>query len=472
MQYSSLLAYDEYYNRTYRKQKLLVNKTNGATLEWKGEDDKLREYLASFPEVTVIEQDIPTVNLGILLDGNTMYDGPNPMGIDNYPLVPVFGYYTPELPYSEWRIQGMVRALRGPQFLFNRRLIIQLDILESQKTSGIMAKENSLVNPKDAYKTGQGTVLWLKEDAQMTDIQTIQPPNLTAGILQITDTMQRLINDISGINEELLGSAVDDKAGILAMLRQGAGLTTLQSLFDQLDRSQKLLGKRQLEAIQNNWTPGKIEQIIEEKPTEQFYNKNFGKYDAAIEEGTNTTTQRQMQFAQLMYLREAGVNVPSEFLLKAATLQNKNDLIAAVSAQEQAAQQQQQMTTQAALQEQQATMQLAQARAAADIGLGMERQSRIQENQQLARERHSQIQKNEMDALYTFAKAYTEFKKTDVTADKDEILMKMFKALKDIESIDINSAPMPQNTPAQMQQMPMQQPQQGGDINQLLSQLQ
>ena len=35
------------------------------------------------------------------------------------------------------------------------------------------------------------------------------------------------ITKISGVNEELLGSATDDKEGILSMLRQVAGLTNL-----------------------------------------------------------------------------------------------------------------------------------------------------------------------------------------------------------------------------------------------------
>ena len=39
--------------------------------------------------------------------------------------------------------------------------------------------------------------------------------------------------------------------------------------------------------------------VPEEEPAPQFYNKAFGKYDAAIEEGLNTTTQKQMRFAQL-----------------------------------------------------------------------------------------------------------------------------------------------------------------------------
>jgi hypothetical protein len=111
------------------------------------------------------------------------------------------------------------------------------------------------------------------------------------------------------------------------MLRQGAGLTTLQTLFDQLDMSQKLLGKQMIDLIQLNYTPGKIKRIIEEDPTSEFYNKNFGTYDVAVEEGLNTSTQKQMQFAQMLQLKQTGVPISDIDLLEAATIQNKNKII-------------------------------------------------------------------------------------------------------------------------------------------------
>jgi hypothetical protein len=58
-------------------------------------------------------------------------------------------------------------------------------------------------------------------------------------MIQLSELLGQEIQQISGVNEELLGSAQDDKAGILSMLRQGAGLTTLQGLFDNLDFATK-----------------------------------------------------------------------------------------------------------------------------------------------------------------------------------------------------------------------------------------
>lgn len=431
--YKNLLSYDEYYYRDYRKQKMLIDTQTGESMEWHSQNqDGLKEFLSFYPQVTVVEQDIPTVRLAIVLEGKVMYDGPNPLGIDHYPFVPVFAYYNPQMPYFPWRIQGMVRGLRDSQYLFNRRLQLDLDILESQLTSGWIYKENALVNPRDVFLSGQGRGLALKEEAQMTDVQKIDAPNLPPSNMQITQMLGRELLEISGVNEELMGSAVDDKAGILSMLRQGAGLTTLQKLFDQLDASQKLLGEIILELIQVNFSPGKVKRVLEEEPSPQFFNKAFGRYDAAIEEGLNTTTQKQMQFAQLLQLREVGVPIPDSVLLDAATIQNKKKLADAImkasQEQKEAEKAQQQMN----LEEMKSRINLANARATADEGLGIERVSRVQENQALAEERKAESVKDREQALLDRVRALKEI--DDVDLAQVEKIIQLIQLMKAEES--------------------------------------
>lgn len=411
----NMLTYDEFYYRAYRTQKMLVDTETGETLEWKGKDENdLREFLALYPTITVIDGEVPTVKLAIVVQGRVLYDGPNPTGTDRYPFVPVLGYFHPELPYYPWRIQGMVRGLRDAQYLYNRRRVIELDILESQINSGIKYKENALVDPRDAFLTGQGRGLAIKEEASMADVETIQPPQVPPSMIQLSELLAQEVNQISGVNEELLGSASDDKAGVLSMLRQGAGLTTLQLLFDQLDNSQKILGSLCVEMVQANFTPGKVARIIDTEASPAFNHKAFGTYDAVVEDGFNTSTQRQMQFAQMLQLRELGVPITNEDLLRAATLQNKDELIQNMQQQQQQEAQMQQMQVQAALQEQEARTNLANARATADEGLGIERLSRVKENQALAEERHSQSYKDRMSGLLDIVKALKEMDEIDI----------------------------------------------------------
>lgn len=428
--YKHLLAYDEYYYRDYREQRMLIDTQTGESMEWRSSNEEgLKDFLQMYPQITIIKQEIPTVRLAIVLERKVMYDGPNPMGIDTYPFVPVFAYYNPQMPYFPWRIQGMVRGLRDAQYLYNRRLQIDLDILESQLTSGWIYKENALVNPRDVFLSGQGRGLALKEEAQMTDVQKIQAPSLPPSNMQITQMLAREPLEISGVNEELLGSAVDDKAGILSMLRQGAGLTTLQNLFDNLDKAQKLLGEIILELIQVNFSPGKVKRVLEEEPSPEFFNKAFGRYDAAIEEGLNTTTQRQMQFAQLLQLKEVGVPIPDDVLLEAATIQNKKKLTDSILQQSQQQAQQQQAQQQVAMQEIESRINLANARATADQGLGIERISRVKENQALAEERRAEAVKDREKALLDRVKALKEIDEVDlVQVEKILRLIQLMKS--------------------------------------------
>lgn len=409
-----LLIYDEFWYLATRKQKILVDLESGETIEWRGQDEDLNAFLRQYRHVMPLDQEIPTVKLGIVVQGKVMYHGPNPLGVDRYPFVPVWGYYEPQIPYFPWRVQGVVRGLRDAQYLYNRRRVIELDILESQITSGFKYKENSLVNPKDVFLQGQGRGLALKQEAQMTDVEKIETPQIPPSMIQLSELLGKEIAEVSGVNEELLGTAVDDKAGVLSMLRQGAGLTTLQTLFDNLDMSQKLLGDLQIRLIQQNWTPGKVRRIVGQEPSPQFYNRAFQKYDAITEEGLNTSTQRQMQFAQLLQLRELGLPVSAEILVQNSTLQNKNELIESIKGQEQQQAQMQQQQQEAQIAVLKAQIKDLEARSMANEGLGYERASRVAENEALAVERVAAAEKDRDLGMYEKVKAAKELASIDL----------------------------------------------------------
>ena len=420
--YKNLLTYDEFWYRDYRSQKMLVDTQTGETMEWKSDDDEaLDMYLKQFPTIEVINQEVPTVKLAIVVQGKVMYHGPNPLGIDTYPFVPVLGYYNPQMPYFPYRIQGVVRGLRDAQYLYNRRRIIELDILESQINSGWIYKENALVNPKDIFLSGQGRGLALKDEAQMTDVQKIPSPGIDPSMIQLSELLANEIQEVAGVSDELIGfDNKDTLSGYHAMLKQSASTTTLQILFDQLDEAQKLLGDIFIDTIQANWTPGKIKKILEgEEPTAQFYNKAFGKYHSIVEEGLNTATQKQMQFGQMLQLHEAGVQITPEDLLEAATIQNKKKIVANATQLKQQALQMQQMQMQSALEETKARTELAYARAEADKGLGLERESRVQENAALAVERRAAAEKDNEIALLNFVKALKEMESIDINHLKE-----------------------------------------------------
>lgn len=404
------LAYDEYYYRCYRTQKLLVNTKTGETREWTW-PDKEREldfFLRHHPHIIVYENSIPTVKLAIVINNKVMYNGNDHLGGDDYPFVPVFCYFQPELPYYSLKIQGVVRGLRDAQYLYNRRRQIEDDILSSQVNSGFIYKEDALVDPRDIFMTGQGKGIALKSDAAMTDVVKIPTAEIHPSVFQVSENYRHEMLEVTGLSEENLAASAKDIPGVLAMIRQGQGLIANQGVFDGFDRSLKLLGRRLLNAIQTHWMPGKVANILGEQPAPQFYNKAFGIYDVIVEEGMLTSTQRSMQLGQLVQFRELGLPIPTKTMIDAATLQNKKKLMEDIEQIEQQQAQQQQMQMQLEMHKLQAETKLADARAEADYGQAVERTSRVAENEALAVERRAQAVHDQNAALLNLVKAIKE----------------------------------------------------------------
>lgn len=419
------LSYDEFYYKDYRTQKLLVDTATGETMEWRwdNKDNELDLFLHHYRSVIVHEHKVPTVNLAIVVNNKVMSVSGNPNGTDDYPFVPLMCYFQPELPYYSLKVQGVVRGLRDAQYLYNRRRQIEDDILSSQLNSGWIYKEDALVNPKDIFMTGQGKGIAIKSDAQITDLVKIPSAEIHPSVFQVSENYAKEMVTITGLSEENLAAATDDIAGVLSMLRQGAGLVGLQGIFDGWDYALKLCGKKMFGIMQNYWTPGKVERILGEKPQPQFYSKAFGTYDIVCDEGVYTSTQKQQQLIQLTQFKQLGLPIPSKTILEAATIQNKKKLMEDIDAIEQQQQQQQQHQMQMEMFKIKEEANLANARAEADRGLAVERESRVEENNALAVERRAQAVRDENAAVLDLVKAFKELDTFDITHLKELVTM-------------------------------------------------
>lgn len=350
----SLYYVDEFYYRDFRKAIMVTNTMTGGTKEWVGEKKEMMQMAQSQPWLIVRDLEIPTVKLNVCINGHEVYDGENQLGIDRYPFIPYLCYHEPDISAFSWRTQGIVRGQRAAQYLFNRRKIIEFDMLESQPNSGWIYKPAHLINPKDVYKTGQGQGIGLKESADATSLQRILPPDIPPTVVELSKSLAADMMQISGINEELLGAAEDDKAGILAQVRQGAGLTTLQTIFDRADFSQKILGEILCESIQKNYTSSKITNILGHKPSPTFFDTDTLRFGIEVEEGIYSTTQRQMALRQGAYFRETlGIQIPDKFFIENATLPKKAELEEMMEQEKQAEMQQQQEMVQLQMQKDQ-----------------------------------------------------------------------------------------------------------------------
>lgn len=347
---NNLFTYDEFYYRTTRTGKIILDPMSGEATEWEEDESEeagmMERVLQQQPWLKVHTVEIPTVKLVICLAGKMVYHGPNLLNIDQYPFVPVQCYVEQDIQAYAWRKTGIIRGLRHAQYLYNMRKVIELQLLQSSLNAGWIYPVDVVTDAKAFRQTsgGDGFLVPLKAGHLPGEIQRIEPVAIPQSLIELSASLAEDITKISGVNEELLGSATDDKSGILSMLRQGAGLVTLQTIFDKLDYSQRLFGKIRLQAIRKNFSKGKIRNILGHDADPRFFTSHSQKYSLAVEEGNYSTTQRQTELQQLLHFKEIGMGIPDKSILRAAFITDKARVIQDMEEQNQ--QQQQQMQAQ------------------------------------------------------------------------------------------------------------------------------
>jgi len=344
------LAYNEYYKQGWEKVPMLVDEETGEFTEWEGDNEGLKFFLSNYPQMKVVMKPKKYVECHIIVNDELMRTERNQFGLNEYPFVPMVGIFESESEFWEQKMQSLVRCMRDPQKEANKRRSQMIDILDSQINSGWMAKKSSVINPRSLFQTSQGRVIWKEEHAQPGDIEKIMPANIPQGMFELQRQFDTDIMQIAGINDAAFGITENaQESGIMMMLRQGASIVNLQDLFDNLRYAQKLISKKALKLIQT-WKPEKIQRIINQEPSPQFYSKDFIKYDVSVQEGVLTDTQKQMYFRQLVDLKQLGVPVTGEMLVEAAPLQGKSEYMKQIQAIEQqqakAMQQEQQIQAQ------------------------------------------------------------------------------------------------------------------------------
>jgi hypothetical protein len=407
---SNLFTFDEFHYRTTRPAKIVMDPYTGESAEWVEEEgdenDLMEQALRMQPWLVVKEVYIPTTKLVIKLGDHIVYHGKNLLGIDEYPFIPSICYYEADMQAYALRCRGVIRNARDAQFLYNTRRVIELKLLQSSINAGWIYPVDVPVDAKAFRQNdgGSGFVIPLKAGRTPSEIQRIEPVAIPQSLIELSAMLAEDITRIIGTNEELLGMANDDKSGILSMLRQGAGLVTLQPIFDRLDYTQRLYGDLRIKAIRKNFSKGKIRSILGHDPHPKFFSPLVSKYSIAVEEGNYSSTQKQMELQQMLYFKELGINVPDSSILRAAFITNKRQIIEDMEQQNQSQMQAQQAQAQLEEKKINAQMMGAFAKSKADM-------ARASDLQMSAQERVAKIQDLQASAEHKSSQADLELLK-------------------------------------------------------------
>jgi len=321
---NDLRRYEEFWRRTTKRKKLIVNKRTGQMIDFDAETknmskedrDRIKYEVAIRPtEFSFIQDDVPSIELSIFFNGFLLNTYDDPYGIGDYNCVLIAGYFRPEEGEAKYKLAPLIRRLRDPQRAENRRMMQMIDMVERQITTGWKVKENVLVNPEALYQSGQGVPVIFKKDANINeDAQEIAAKDIPQGFFNLEAVSSNKIMTLLGISEETFGAGEKDLPMGLWALRQGAALTIFQKLFSNFRHAKKQLGCKLVRMEQANFPPQKIMRITGEQIAPGYYAQDFEKYDCQLVEGIFTDTQRQMAYAEVIQLRQMGFNIPDSVI--------------------------------------------------------------------------------------------------------------------------------------------------------------
>ncbi len=434
-----MMAYNEFYRQKYEPQKVILNKMTKNFVDWDG-DRETMVYLKDLADqqghqLEIITRKRKFIEKHIILNNNYMRTEINPCSIDEYN----FGFYCPVFePESEeytYKAQSLVRQLIDPARERNRRRSQLIDVVESQLNSGWIEEDGAVKNPKMLYQSGQGRRIVLNKGFKRDTIDRIQPAVVPASYFQEIDMTDKDEMEILGMNPTSFGQE-DSKqvSALVEMHRQKAGLMALEDVFDRYSQFKCNLVRKFLKMTQS-WSKDKLRTILEEEPTEEYFDKDMTKYHVTVAEGIHTPTQRNLFFRQVMELKQLGEPVPPGELTKLAPLQGKTEFMRDVEEYGKQQQEQLQQLQQSEMMQKQTLAESLQAKSISDLALSKERQARAISNLGLEDERISRAVQEREEAVLTRIKALEELEKlrTEHKSDKDNRLMEMVRFAQEYE---------------------------------------
>lgn len=416
----NMVAYDEFYVQKWVSKNVIIDRESGEMTDFDGTEKQFALLKANFPELDMIKRKKKEIHWHIIVNNKLIRTEVNPYGINEYPFIPFMCIWMPECDQWDLKCQSLSRLMRDPQREANRRRSQFVDLCESQINTGFIAEVDSVVNPKSLYQAGQGRVVWKNKNLNPGAIERINPVNIPPGFFQTTEIFDRDIYEIPGMNDAAFGDVSSaNESGLMQLIRQSASLVNVQGLMDNLRLSQKHVGERVMRLLQN-MSPEKIERLIGRQPTEEFFSREFSKYEIAVQEGVLTDTQQQMFFRQLIDLSQI-VPIPPELLAEAAPLQGKSEYnrrIKEYQEQQAEAQAQQQQMEQQLMQ---AQMDLATSKSIEQVAGAKERFTRSVANMGLEDERSSEAVQNRTQAVLDQARAIAELKEINIRNAAEEM---------------------------------------------------
>ena len=312
-----VLVIEKWY-RTIEERKTCINMETGDVVDVTDLDPAKIE--AMFPSARVITKNIPTIKLTtVVKGGGILYDGDHPHKTDEFPFIPVFGYYDSSFNDLTLRMQGIVRALKDPQREKNKRRSQIMQSVLSMPYGGMMYQDGAFDKLTD-WEVTKGGIKFLKVN-DFSKIKEIKAAELPTSIVSLENMSDQDMVTI-GPNPDILGDQMSkSEPGINIQLRQKQGMMAVQEFFDNLSFAKKTLGRYLIKMINANFESEKIAKITGQDVPEDFISSAASvDFDCEVDEIRESQTYKMATFQMLKDLAQQGVQIPPETFVQMADM--------------------------------------------------------------------------------------------------------------------------------------------------------
>ena len=195
------------------------------------------------------------------------------------------------------------------------------------------------MNADDLEEHGAETGLVLEYNRGSSPPAKIPPNQIPTGLDRLGQKAAANIKQISGVSDSMLGTDGPEVSGVAIQQKQNRGILMIQVPLDNLTKTRQYLAEKILQLIQQYYTEERLIQITDETdpfkpsipvpinamtPEGAIVNDlTIGEYDVVVDTMPARDTYDEVQFAEAIQLRQAGVPIPDDMIVEYSHLSQK-----------------------------------------------------------------------------------------------------------------------------------------------------
>lgn len=220
-------------------------------------------------QATIINRNMARMHCIIMTTKGLCWYSETPYRHNEFPFTPIWGYRRGRdgLPY------GMIRNLRDIQQDINKRASKALSILSTNK----VIMEEGAVDDIDEFAEEVARpdgVLIYKKGFMPPTINTDR--ELAQGHMMLMQQSIGMIQQASGVTDELMGRRTNATSGIAIQARQDQGSLATAKFFDNLRFANQVQGEKQLSLLNQYFTEEKSFRITNQRGQPEYVTVNDG----------------------------------------------------------------------------------------------------------------------------------------------------------------------------------------------------